>query len=264
MLYAEHEEEWVKARPGAEATCPMCGEPVKAFCGEIQAWHWRHEHTRDCDSWGDPETKWHRAWKETVRPAYREVTIRGAQATHRADMRTADGLVIELQHSSISSEEIRAREAFYGAKMIWVVDASPFQGHLLFDEVRGAPHAFIEKMGKVLTRRLGRDPSWEDYEEMAEPLSEHYERLCPVAMKWRWERRSWHAAQRPVFLDLSRGRIRYRWATGKHRPARKEGRPLFWWRKDLARPVHGEWGGRFIPREQFVKRYLRDKLPGDQ
>ena len=104
MLYAEHEEEWVKARPGAEATCPMCGEPVKAFCGEIQVWHWRHEHTRDCDSWGEPETKWHRAWKETVRPAHREVIIRGAQATHRADIRTADGLVIELQHSSISSE----------------------------------------------------------------------------------------------------------------------------------------------------------------
>jgi hypothetical protein len=40
---------------------------------------------------------------------------------HRADIRRSDGLVIELQHSSISDEEVAAREAFYG-NMWWLFD----------------------------------------------------------------------------------------------------------------------------------------------
>jgi hypothetical protein len=43
---------------------------------------------------------------------------------HRADLVTATGWVVELQHSGISPAEIAEREAFYGARMIWLFDAS--------------------------------------------------------------------------------------------------------------------------------------------
>jgi hypothetical protein len=43
---------------------------------------------------------------------------------HRADVVADDGTVVELQHSPISLQEIRAREDFYGHdSMIWVFDA---------------------------------------------------------------------------------------------------------------------------------------------
>ena len=48
---------------------------------------------------------------------------------HRADILAADDCVIELQHSSISANEIREREAFYG-RMIWLLDGSTFQDQL--------------------------------------------------------------------------------------------------------------------------------------
>jgi competence CoiA-like predicted nuclease len=42
-------------------------------------------------------------------------------------------VVIELQHSNISIEEIRKREEFYG-KMFWIVDAHPFAENLFFQK----------------------------------------------------------------------------------------------------------------------------------
>ena len=42
---------------------------------------------------------------------------------HIADIKTPQGLVIEIQHSPISPKDIRAREDFYG-QMIWIVDAT--------------------------------------------------------------------------------------------------------------------------------------------
>jgi competence CoiA-like predicted nuclease len=49
---------------------------------------------------------------------------------HRADIRRCDGFVIELQHSSISVEDIEAREAFYG-NMCWLLDVE-LLGKVLF------------------------------------------------------------------------------------------------------------------------------------
>jgi len=44
---------------------------------------------------------------------------------HRADIRTPGGLVVEIQHSGISSEDVAAREAFYG-NMVWLLDGRNF------------------------------------------------------------------------------------------------------------------------------------------
>src|SRR4051794_21116945 len=100
--------------PGAVAECPVCAGAVTAKCGEVVTWHWAHVAHADCD-W-EPETEWHRNWKACFPPECREVALGGK----RADVRLADGLVVEFQHSSISSREIASREAFY-RRMVWVV-----------------------------------------------------------------------------------------------------------------------------------------------
>jgi competence CoiA-like predicted nuclease len=60
-----------------------------------------------------------------VPSSQREVTI----GCHRADIVTTDGMVVELQASSISPQEIRAREAEY-RRMVWVIKADTMADHL--------------------------------------------------------------------------------------------------------------------------------------
>ncbi|HEY9826367.1 MAG TPA: competence protein CoiA family protein [Stenomitos sp.] len=121
MQYALNENQGrITPIPGATATCTCCKSPVLAKCGTINVWHWAHENREDCDTWYEPETLWHRNWKEFFPKENQEVVI----GNHRADIRTQYG-VIELQNSSISAEEIMERERFYG-NMIWVVNAESF------------------------------------------------------------------------------------------------------------------------------------------
>lgn len=112
-------EKKIEATPGATATCPNCGETVIAKCGKIIVWHWAHQARPDCDQWFEPETYWHRSWKSLYGKT--EVVITKGAESHRADAITKYGVVVELQHSSISPIEIREREKFYG-QMVWVFD----------------------------------------------------------------------------------------------------------------------------------------------
>jgi hypothetical protein len=61
-------------------------------------------------------------WKRLVTESACEVVI----GEHRADIRTAEGLVIELQHSPLAPALIAEREAFYG-NMVWLFDARAFE-----------------------------------------------------------------------------------------------------------------------------------------
>jgi hypothetical protein len=103
------------------ATCPACGANVRAKCGNRNVWHWAHINTEDCDTWSEPEGEWHLGWKEVFPQDWREVVI----GEHRADIRTIGGLVVELQHSSITPEVIAEREHFY-ENMIWIFDATEY------------------------------------------------------------------------------------------------------------------------------------------
>lgn len=130
MLIAANEAgDLVSATPGAHGTCPHCGEVVHAKTGSIVAWHWAHASREDCDAWGEPETAWHRGWKHSLSEAALEGpacslerTISRDDARHRADVVSPAGIVLELQHSTISPEDIQARERFY-ARMWWLFDA---------------------------------------------------------------------------------------------------------------------------------------------
>ena len=108
--------------PNRSGECPGCGSPMVARCGEVRVWHWAHKGRRDCDPWWEPETEWHRNWKNQFPVGWQEFSQRAPDGElHRADVKTEAGCVIEFQHSYIKPEERRAREAFY-RPLVWVVN----------------------------------------------------------------------------------------------------------------------------------------------
>ena len=124
MQYALVGDERREAEPGLAGVCPGCDSPVLPRCGKVRVRHWAHRGRRDCDTWREPETVWHRRWKNRFPKDWQEVT--GYDDTgerHIADVKTENDLVIEFQHSPLDPKERAAREAFYG-DMVWVVDGT--------------------------------------------------------------------------------------------------------------------------------------------
>lgn len=113
-----------EAQRGLQGVCPSCGEAVIPKCGAVKVEHWAHKGKLTCDTWHEPETLWHRAWKRHFPIEYQEVIARDASGErHIADVKTSHGLVLEFQHSRLDPRERAAREAFYG-NMVWVVDGT--------------------------------------------------------------------------------------------------------------------------------------------
>lgn len=110
---------------GARANEPGTNWPVVAKVGEVMMPHWARLPGGTPDPWSEPETEWHRTWKERLVPDdWQEYTFPGGQ--HRADAIGAGGVVVEFQHSSIDPLTIRARETYYLAHakgLVWVFDA---------------------------------------------------------------------------------------------------------------------------------------------
>src|SRR5581483_2362554 len=115
----------VKAEPGRKALCAGCHQPVIAKCGNERIHHWAHQNNRMCDSWWEPETQWHRIWKNHYPIEWHEKFLPDETTgeKHIADIRTSYGLVIEFQHSFLKPEERTSRESFY-KNMLWVVDGT--------------------------------------------------------------------------------------------------------------------------------------------
>lgn len=125
MKFALIDGERREPQPGLTGECPGCGEPVTAKCGTLRVWHWAHKGRLTCDPWWEPETEWHRRWKNLFPVSWQEKVLR-SEATgelHIADIQTPNGLVMEFQHSAIDPVERKSREDFYG-HMLWVVDCT--------------------------------------------------------------------------------------------------------------------------------------------
>lgn len=132
MEYALLGGERTTPRPGLVGQCPICGAPVTAKCGEVRIWHWAHKGRKHCDLWHENETEWHRSWKHRFPTAWREKVVQSVDGTrHVADIRTDTGLVVEFQHSHISTGERREREVFYD-NMVWVVNGTRLKRDLDF------------------------------------------------------------------------------------------------------------------------------------
>lgn len=119
--------------PKGRGSCPCCGGQLIAKCGQIKTHHWAHESRDDCDTWSEPLGQWHLWWQNLVRPEFVEV----AKGVHRADVVGNRGVVVELQHSPISTEDIAAREQHYG-DMVWLIDATH-----RFDYTKSGSRAFF-------------------------------------------------------------------------------------------------------------------------
>lgn len=134
MIWALKESERIKATPQEKAICPSCNSEVISKCGDIKVWHWSHKSSFDCDDFSEPESEWHLNWKNYFPKEWQEVCIKKCKYSHeciessncqltkhRADIKTKEGLVIELQNSPLSSEDIIKRENFY-KNMIWILN----------------------------------------------------------------------------------------------------------------------------------------------
>lgn len=156
-----NKKEIISPQPGLKGICPICDSIVNSKCGSLNIWHFAHINLEDCDSWSEGETEWHLWWKDQVEKEYREVKV----GIHRADIKLDNNLVIELQNSPISVDEIREREEFYN-NMIWLVNCVDIADNFIFTE-KGNYYNF----------------------------------------RWKWFKRCWLYAKKPVYLDLGDGDI---------------------------------------------------------
>ncbi len=113
---------------GIKYVCDL-GHNIIPKKGTIIIHHFSHISECECSSWNGKDnqmTEWHITWQSRFPAENREVImVNDDEIRHRADVLYKD-LVIEIQHSSISEEEISAREDFYG-NMIWIVDCTKEQ-----------------------------------------------------------------------------------------------------------------------------------------
>mgnify|MGYP000845684186 CR=1 FL=1 len=119
MIWAIKDNERIKASPKSNALCPICNTEVISKCGVVKEWHWSHKSIQDCDNWAEPESEWHLKWKSYFPKEQQEVILEN----HRADIKTQQNLIIELQNSPISSDDICDREKFY-KNMIWLLNGN--------------------------------------------------------------------------------------------------------------------------------------------
>ncbi len=122
MKFANLAGQRLEAEPGRSGACPSCGADLVPKCGQQRIWHWAHRGVRTCDTWWEPETEWHREWKNQFPIDWQEIVQFAPDGEkHVADLKTPNGTVIEFQHSFLTEEERASRESFYG-NMVWVVD----------------------------------------------------------------------------------------------------------------------------------------------
>ncbi len=66
----------LEARPGIRGVCPVCDSPTLPKCGLKRLHHWAHVSTVSCDRWWEPETEWHRNWKNKFPAEWQDIARR--------------------------------------------------------------------------------------------------------------------------------------------------------------------------------------------
>ncbi len=125
MKYALVDGVRQEAEPQLRGTCPGCGSPMIPKCGTKKLHHWAHKGRLECDHWWEPETEWHRGWKNQFPKEWQEVRHLAENGeVHIADVKTSSGEVLEFQYSALHPDELAAREAFYGPQMAWIASGT--------------------------------------------------------------------------------------------------------------------------------------------
>lgn len=176
MRYALVSGDRQEAQPKLSGICELHGCSVIAKCGKVKIWHWSHVGQSNCDPSKEPETPWHRSWKDQFPKEWQEVIhIAENGEKHRADVKTDKGYAIEFQHSPIKFEERQSRENFYKA-IIWIVNGTRRPND---------KKQFINSL-RFSVRITEKDYIWR--------LKSSYEE-CPLL-------RDWADSKAPVFFDF--------------------------------------------------------------
>lgn len=227
MQYAIVGDERREAFTGGKGTCPTCGAAMIAKCGPRILHHWAHAGRRDCDPWWENETPWHREWKNKFPEQCREVThVAPDGEIHRADIKTATGIIIEVQHSSMTDQERISREQFYG-NLIWIIDGRAFKEnfdiyHLLPDpsselaqdlvwekakrHLQGAANGIFFRLSEALiddpsvTKATIRGGEYHFMHEIKDGVNKAYRGHHQY--DWVRPRRTWLDATCPVYIDF--------------------------------------------------------------
>ena len=137
---------------GLTATCPQCGEQVFSKVGEVKIAHWSHYSNTNCTS--KNKTDWHCFWQSLFDPDNIEVVSNDHQNTrHVADVRY--NIVMEIQHSKISQEEIDSRELHY-FDMIWLIDEDFYYGQILKNKIKFKNPWFIDAHPKYVFQKTNK------------------------------------------------------------------------------------------------------------
>lgn len=139
MIAALVEGKLARATNGARGNCPECKGEVYARTPEHAIRHFAHiplpdGEERFCSRDPGEMSEWHRRWQwERTDLGCIEVT----QGQHRADVVNASGVVIEFQRSTITPEDVKARESHW-RRGVWVLDGTPND--------RGEPRVLIRRL----------------------------------------------------------------------------------------------------------------------
>lgn len=180
MKYAIVNGERIEAKSKVLGFCPICQSQVRGYAGMAKINHWKHISKEDCDSWFEPETEWHRTWKNAFPNDWQETIIKKDGIKHIADIyNPTKELVIEFQNSPMSIDVLQKREAFYD-RMIWVVNVAPYlknitlekSWHACFSEMILKPaesrynridnsfHRIVDRIIRIYTLKLDGASNW--------------------------------------------------------------------------------------------------------
>ena len=131
----------------------MLRGPVDCEWVQLVTHHWVHDAEDDGDPWSEPIGPGHIRWQNCLRLDFVEV----ARGPHSGDIVGNGNVVVEPQHSSISAEDIEAREAYYG-NMVWLFDATQ---RFVFSVNLGSRSFF--SLGKTKHLELCKKPVFLDF-----------------------------------------------------------------------------------------------------
>ncbi|MDQ1143052.1 competence protein CoiA [Pedobacter agri] len=219
MQYALLNGERKEAVKGETGICVGCKQKVIAKCGAVKIHHWAHVSLSQCDSWWESETLWHREWKESFAPEFREVSFydETRQEFHRADIHTSNGITIELQNSAINIDELQSRERFY-PKLIWIVNGLKFKGFKVVKSIPNPLDPLLHHYEFCVSEHLSLMRTKDILTEKSHPeiLTFYHEELKDIpfstafySFSWRNPHQSWLNASCPIFIDLG-GHFLYR------------------------------------------------------
>ena len=204
------------AEPSLNGICPFCNSEVIAKCGKINIWHWAHIPRKNCDKWWENETEWHRKWKNYFNIRNQEI-IHFAEdgEKHIADIKTDDDLIIELQNSSISYEEIQSRNSFY-KKIIWIVNGESFRERFFI--LHPLPDPDSKEMEDIRIKFDGHKDHYpafyrvseneigatmvliHSFNDISELVNDQY--VGHHLFSWKNARTNWYNEEVPIFIDF--------------------------------------------------------------